>query len=144
MAASSAAAYMGGTPLAAGGAAIVRERVNKARLFAEPSAALLKAILINGATQLPGEGVASNNSGYGRVDLKNTPNASYVIMDDHLPGLADRPHGDLHGADGLSGTKNPSFCEKLGFLILDLPLPATMAGTLAHSPVLTLPRSPSS
>ncbi|HRW49789.1 MAG TPA: S8 family serine peptidase [Caldilinea sp.] len=84
-------AYMGGTsmatPLAAGGAAIVREWVNKARGIAAPSAALLKAILVNGATQLPGAGIASNNSGFGRVDLKNTLNANYVIMDDRVQGL---------------------------------------------------------
>lgn len=84
-------AYMGGTsmatPLVAGGAAIVREWLNKTRSIVTPSAALLKAVLVNGATQLPGQSVASNNSGYGRVDLKNTLNASYAIMDDHVQGL---------------------------------------------------------
>ncbi|MFO7634472.1 MAG: S8 family serine peptidase [Caldilinea sp.] len=84
-------AYMGGTsmatPLTAGGATVVREWLNKARGVASPSAALLKAILINGATQLPGENVASNNSGHGRVDLKNTLSANYVIMDDYVQGL---------------------------------------------------------
>ncbi|MBE2236847.1 MAG: S8 family serine peptidase [Caldilineaceae bacterium] len=84
-------AFMGGTsmatPLAAGGAAIVREWLNKARGLATPSAALLKALIVNGATQLPGEGLASNNSGYGRIDLKNTLNANYSIMDDHVQGL---------------------------------------------------------
>ena len=84
-------AYMGGTsmatPLSAGGAAIVREWLNKARSIADPSAALLKAIIVNGATQLPGEQLASNNSGYGRLDLKNTLNANYVMMDDHVQGL---------------------------------------------------------
>lgn len=84
-------AYMGGTsmatPLAGGGAAVVREWVNKARAIAEPSAALLKALIINGAVQQPSEGVASNNSGYGRVDLKNTITANYVVMDDHVQGL---------------------------------------------------------
>ncbi len=84
-------AYMGGTsmatPLTGGAAAIVREWLNKTRGIVTPSAALLKAVLVNGATQLPGESVASNNSGYGRVDLKNTLNAHYVIMDDHVQGL---------------------------------------------------------
>ncbi|MBK8798846.1 MAG: S8 family serine peptidase [Anaerolineales bacterium] len=84
-------AFMGGTsmatPLAAGGAAIVREWLNKARGLATPSAALLKALIVNGATQLAGEGLASNNSGYGRIDLKNTLNANYGIMDDHVQGL---------------------------------------------------------
>ena len=84
-------AFMGGTsmatPLAAGGAALVREWMEKARGIATPSAALLKALLVNGATQLPGEKVASNNSGYGRIDLKNTLGANYVVMDDHVQGL---------------------------------------------------------
>lgn len=84
-------AYMGGTsmatPLAAGGAAIVREWLAKARGITVPSAALLKAIIVNGATQLPGEPIASNNSGHGRVDLKNTLNANYVIVDDHVQGV---------------------------------------------------------
>jgi hypothetical protein len=84
-------AYMGGTsmatPLAAGGAAVVREWVNKARGIAQPSAALLKALIVNGATQQPGQPLASNDSGYGRVDLKNTVTANYVVMDDHVQGL---------------------------------------------------------
>ncbi len=84
-------AYMGGTsmatPLSAGGAAIVREWLNKARSIAAPSAALLKAIIVNGATQLPGEPLGSTNSGYGRLDLKNTLGANYVILDDHVQGL---------------------------------------------------------
>ena len=84
-------AFMGGTsmatPLAAGGAAIVREWLGKARGLVAPSAALLKAVLINGATQLPGQGIASHNSGFGRVDLKNTLNGNYVILDDHVQGL---------------------------------------------------------
>jgi subtilisin family serine protease len=84
-------AFMGGTsmatPLTAGGAALVREWLNKARGVANPSAALLKALMINGATQLPGQNVVNNNSGHGRVDLKNTLNANYVIMDDHVQGL---------------------------------------------------------
>lgn len=84
-------AFMGGTsmatPLTAGGAAVVREWLNKARGVVNPSAALLKALMINGATQLPGQNVVNNNSGHGRVDLKNTLNANYVIMDDHVQGL---------------------------------------------------------
>ena len=84
-------AYMGGTsmatPLSAGGVAIVREWLTKARGLAAPSAAMLKAVIINGATQLPGEQLASNNSGYGRIDLKNTLSANYVVMDDRVQGL---------------------------------------------------------
>ncbi len=85
-------AFMGGTsmatPLTAGAAALVREWLGKTRGFPTPSAALQKAILMNGATQLPGETTPSTNSGSGRVDLKNTLNAQYALMDDHVQGLA--------------------------------------------------------
>lgn len=86
-------AFMGGTsmatPLTAGGAALVREWLAKARNIATPSGALMKAILINGATQLPGAAIPNNENGHGRVDLKNTLRAQYAIMDDHVQGLTN-------------------------------------------------------
>ncbi len=85
-------AFMGGTsmatPLTAGAAALVREWLGKTRGLPTPSAALQKAIIMNGATQLPGQTTPSPNSGSGRVDLKNTLNAQYALMDDHVQGLA--------------------------------------------------------
>lgn len=84
-------AFMGGTsmatPLTAGAAALVREWLGKERGVANPSAALMKAILMNGATQLPGETTPSTNSGSGRVDLKNTLSGQYAVMDDFVQGL---------------------------------------------------------
>ncbi len=84
-------AFMGGTsmatPLTAGAAALVREWLGKTRGLPTPSAALQKAIIMNGATQLPGETTPSNDTGSGRVDLKNTLNAQYALMDDHVQGL---------------------------------------------------------
>lgn len=84
-------AFMGGTsmatPLTAGAAALVREWLGKERGIANPSAALMKAVLMNGATQLPGESTPSTNSGSGRVDLKNTLSAHYAVMDDFVQGL---------------------------------------------------------
>lgn len=84
-------AFMGGTsmatPLTAGAAALVREWLGKERGVTNPSAALMKAILMNGATQLPGEPTPSNNSGSGRVDLKNTLSAHYAVIDDFVQGL---------------------------------------------------------
>lgn len=84
-------AFMGGTsmatPLTAGAAALVREWLGKERGVTNPSAALMKAILMNGATQLPGESTLSTNSGSGRVDLKNTLSAHYAVMDDFVQGL---------------------------------------------------------
>lgn len=84
-------AFMGGTsmatPLTAGSTALVREWLAKQRGINAPSAALMKAVMINGAVQLPGAEVADMNSGYGRVDLKNTLRSNYVVMDDFVQGL---------------------------------------------------------
>lgn len=84
-------AFMGGTsmatPLTAGGAALAREWLNKTRNILNPSGALQKGVLINGAVQLPGAQPFNTISGFGRVDLNNTFNAHYAIIDDHLQGL---------------------------------------------------------
>lgn len=66
------------TPLVAGGVALIREALVKSG-NKSPSAALIKALLINGAVELPGQYVPSeagpspnSSSGYGRVNLKNS------------------------------------------------------------------------
>lgn len=66
------------TPLVAGCAAVVRETLVKHGM-PTPPAALVKALLINGAAELTGQyhpteaGPSPNrNSGFGRVDLKNS------------------------------------------------------------------------
>jgi serine protease AprX len=63
------------TPLVAGCVAVLRETLVK-NGTAKPGAALLKALLINGAVELPGQYLPSeaghspnNNSGFGRVNL---------------------------------------------------------------------------
>ncbi|WP_128548048.1 S8 family serine peptidase [Larkinella soli] len=68
--------FMGGTsmatPLAAGAVALIREFLRKKRAITRPTAALLKAALITGATRLPDiepDAVADNHQGYGRVNL---------------------------------------------------------------------------
>ena len=85
-------AYMGGTsmatPLTAGGSALVREWVTKQRNITNPSGALMKALMIHGAQPLPGASAAPNpQSGWGRVDLKNTLDAPYVLLEDYQQGL---------------------------------------------------------
>lgn len=75
--------YMGGTsmatPLVSGCAAIVREFLIQTRGLVNPSAALIKAMLINGAVDLLGQYVPTEagqfpnfSEGFGRVDLERT------------------------------------------------------------------------
>lgn len=75
--------FMGGTsmatPLVAGCVALIREFLIKERHLPTPSAALVKALLINGARNINGQyvpteaGVIPNNAeGFGRVDMRNT------------------------------------------------------------------------
>ncbi|KAJ6118182.1 Peptidase S8/S53 subtilisin/kexin/sedolisin [Penicillium samsonianum] len=66
------------TPLVAGCIAVLRETLIKSGAR-KPSAALLKALLINGAVELPGQYIPSesgpspnSNSGFGRVDLSKS------------------------------------------------------------------------
>ncbi|GJE01645.1 S8 family serine peptidase [Methylobacterium isbiliense] len=76
-------AFMGGTSMAApyvsGCAALVREYYVRFRGWPEPSAALLKATLVNGASWMPGddavaplEGTPNFHQGFGRIDMANT------------------------------------------------------------------------
>ncbi len=69
--------YLGGTsmatPLAAGAVALVREYLRTREKIRRPTAALLKAALIAGATRLPGYAeppvVFDNHQGFGRVNV---------------------------------------------------------------------------
>lgn len=82
------------TPLAAGAAALAREFLRKVKKIANPSAALLKAALIAGATRIksasPRQALADNEQGYGRINLDEilAPAApAQAIFLDISPGL---------------------------------------------------------
>jgi serine protease AprX len=96
--------YMGGTsmatPLTSGAVALLREYFRTRRGVAKPTAALLKAALIAGATRLPGyaatSALADNQQGFGRVHLDAvvSPKApAKVGFVEVAPGLGT---GDLH------------------------------------------------
>lgn len=73
------------TPLTAGSCALLRQYLVEQRGHT-PSAALLKALIVNGAVDM-GMGVPHNGQGWGRVDLTHTlfpPGASHVQFDDDL------------------------------------------------------------
>ena len=98
---------MGGTsmatPLTAGAAALVREWLTTIRHIADPSAALMKAVLINGAADMrPGQygsdssqeipALRPNNvTGWGRVDLVESldpPDPRSIWLEEHPDGLS--------------------------------------------------------
>jgi subtilisin family serine protease len=86
--------FMGGTsmatPLTAGAVALLREFLRRRRRIASPSAALLKAALIAGATRLPGApGTVDNDQGYGlvNVDAVVAPSGATARFADVAPGL---------------------------------------------------------
>ena len=98
------------TPLVAGCAAVLRETLVKNNL-PSPPAALIKALLINGAVQLPGQynpGEAgpspNNNSGFGRVNLLGS-----VILPGPNPDAGFGSGGPLkQGAEDTITVKIPN------------------------------------
>jgi serine protease AprX len=77
------------TPLVAGCAALVREYLSEEHQLPTPSAALVKAMLINGAQDVAGQYVASeaggipnNSEGFGRVDMAATLSDSVQLRDE--------------------------------------------------------------
>jgi len=96
--------HMGGTsmatPLAAGAVALIRQYLRKKKQIQKPSAALLKAALISGATRLLGYAnsgaIWDNHQGYGRVNIDAlvAPNPPVSIKFNEIkPGLET---GEVH------------------------------------------------
>ena len=88
--------YMGGTsmstPITAGSCALLRQYLIEQRLHT-PSAALLKALIINGAVDM-GMGIPDDGQGWGRVDLTNTlfpAGTNRVQFDDNLANAVHSP-----------------------------------------------------
>jgi uncharacterized repeat protein (TIGR01451 family) len=93
--------YNGGTsmaaPLAAGAAALVREYYIEKMLLANPSAALIKATLINTAVDMPGYGnpsyeagqpIPNVHEGWGRIDVGAAVTTGARQVQDNWIGLA--------------------------------------------------------
>lgn len=90
--------YMGGTsmatPLSAGATAVVRDYLVDGAGLTNPSAALIKAILINSAVDISGYGntaqeaglpIPNNHEGWGRLNLATAVNGTNrTLVDDHI------------------------------------------------------------
>jgi hypothetical protein len=93
--------YMGGTsmsnPLTAGGAAVVRDYYNKAKGVSTPSAALIKATIINSAVDILDENndglndndfpIPNNIEGWGLVNLDGATDGTIAYVDE-VSGLS--------------------------------------------------------
>lgn len=96
------------TPITAGAATVVRQYLIDSRKIAQPSAALMKAVLMHTATEMFPGGFGeiganrgqeiltlrpNNDEGYGRVDLDQATNLEKAILVDEKGGLAT---GEAH------------------------------------------------
>ena len=137
--------YDGGTsmatPLAAGVATLVRDWYNDVQRIANPSSALIKATLINGATTLtPGQygygatqeianNIPNNTAGWGRVNLAGSvaPDAPIALrFDDHTTGL-NSGKSVVYRFSISNPALGAPLSQEAGHLILRPPLATTEA-----------------
>jgi hypothetical protein len=101
------------TPLVAGCAAVLREALTRNETQ-NPTAALIKALLINGAIELPGQYVPSeagpspnSNSGYGRVNLPNSAILPTQTDGEFREGGTLAQGGEEETVVYIPGSRNP-------------------------------------
>lgn len=112
------------TPIAAGSAALVRQYFVQNRSVTDPTAALIKAALINGAVDI-GYGIPSNFSGWGRINLTNTmfPASPRVIR------FADNATRFSTGGNWTATYKNANTSVQLKFTLVWTDPPAALSAS---------------
>lgn len=110
------------TPLVAGCVAVLREALRDVHKRIEPSSALIKALIVNGAEPLNPTDTPNNNSGFGRVNMVNTLKQVERQPSPPLAGFDER-----FGANALRhGTSATG--ARLDRFSLDITVPPPAAG----------------
>ena len=95
-------------PLVAGYVSLIRENFIENLDISNPTAALLKALIINGAQDI-GYGIPSNHTGWGRVNLTNSLIPSYpkyFKFIDNKTGFSSSGQYDIHTFNVINDTSD--------------------------------------
>jgi subtilisin family serine protease len=128
--------HMGGTsmatPLVSGALALIREYLRTKQSLVDPSAALLKALLIAGAERLPGTAPAGtlmdNHQGFGRVNLDRSLKSTLLVLEGVALATGEevsttvrvtRAHKKLRIVLCYSDFPGPQLVNNLNLLITD-------------------------